>query len=116
MCSSNHAAKDLVSNKNPAIVRDPSKCIRCGRCIRACKDVQGIAALTYAHRSSDITVTTAYDKPMERTDCVLCGQCSLVCPTGAIVEKDDTDAVLDALQDPKKHVIVQVAPSSSSCI
>ena len=96
---------------NPAIVRDPSKCIRCGRCIRACKDVQGIAALTYAHRSSDITVTTAYDKPMERTDCVLCGQCSLVCPTGAIVEKDDTDAVLDALQDPKKHVIVQVAPS-----
>ena len=96
---------------NPAIVRDPSKCIRCGRCIRACKDVQGIAALTYAHRSSDITVTTAYDKPMERTDCVLCGQCSLVCPTGAIVEKDDTDAVLDVLQDPKKHVIVQVAPS-----
>ena len=96
---------------NPAIVRDPSKCIRCGRCIRACKDVQGIAALTYAHRSSDIIVTTAYDKPMERTDCVLCGQCSLVCPTGAIVEKDDTDAVLDALQDPKKHVIVQVAPS-----
>ena len=96
---------------NPAIVRDPSKCIRCGRCIRACKDVQGIAALTYAHRSSDITVTTAYDKPMERTDCVLCGQCSLVCPTGAIVEKDDTDAVLDALQDPSKHVIVQVAPS-----
>lgn len=96
---------------NPAIVRDPSKCIRCGRCIRACKDVQGIAALTYAHRSSDITVTTAYDKPMERTDCVLCGQCSLVCPTGAIVEKDDTDAVLDALQNPKKHVIVQVAPS-----
>ena len=96
---------------NPAIVRDPSKCIRCGRCIRACKDVQGIAALTYAYRSSDITVTTAYDKPMERTDCVLCGQCSLVCPTGAIVEKDDTDAVLDALQDPRKHVIVQVAPS-----
>ena len=96
---------------NPAIVRDPSKCIRCGRCIRACKDVQGIAALTYAHRSSDITVTTAFDKPMEATDCVLCGQCSLVCPTGAIVEKDDTDAVLDALQDPEKHVIVQVAPA-----
>ncbi|MBR2214714.1 MAG: [Selenomonadaceae bacterium] len=96
---------------NPAIVRDPAKCIRCGRCIRACKDVQGIAALTYAHRSSDITVTTAFDKPMEKTDCVLCGQCSLVCPTGAIVEKDDTDAVLDALQNPGKHVIVQVAPA-----
>ena len=96
---------------NPSIVRDPSKCIRCGRCVRACKDVQGISALTYAYRSSDITVTTAYNKPMEATDCILCGQCSLVCPTGAIVEKDDTDAVLDALQDPSKHVIVQVAPA-----
>lgn len=96
---------------NPAIVRNPSKCIRCGRCIRACKDVQGIAALTYAGRSSDIVVTTAYNKPMETTDCILCGQCSLVCPTGALVEKDDTEKVLDALQDPKKHVIVQVAPS-----
>ncbi|MBR3458528.1 MAG: [Selenomonadaceae bacterium] len=96
---------------NPSIVRDPSKCIRCGRCVRACKDVQGISALTYAYRSSDITVTTAYNKPMEATDCILCGQCSLVCPTGAIVEKDDTDAVLDALQDSSKHVIVQVAPA-----
>ncbi|MDD7762786.1 MAG: NADH-dependent [FeFe] hydrogenase, group A6 [Selenomonadales bacterium] len=96
---------------NPSIVRDPSKCIRCGRCIRACKDVQGIAALTYAGRSSDIIVTTAFNKPMEKTDCVLCGQCSLVCPTGAIVEKDDTQKVLDALQNPKKHVIVQVAPA-----
>lgn len=96
---------------NPSIIRDPSKCIRCGRCIRACKDVQGIAALTYAGRSSDIIVTTAFNKPMEQTDCVLCGQCSLVCPTGAIVEKDDTQKVLDALQNPKKHVIVQVAPS-----
>lgn len=86
---------------NPSIVRDPSKCIRCGRCIRACKDVQGIAALTYAGRSSDIVVTTAFNKPMEATDCILCGQCSLVCPTGAIVEKDDTQKVLNALQDPQ---------------
>ena len=96
---------------NPSIIRDPSKCIRCGRCIRACKDVQGIAALTYAHRSSDIVVTTAYDKPMEATDCVLCGQCTLVCPTGAIVERDATQRVLRALQNKSKHVIVQVAPA-----
>ncbi len=96
---------------NPSIIRDPSKCIRCGRCIRACKDVQGIAALTYAHRSKDIVVTTAYNKPMEATDCVLCGQCSLACPTGAIVERDATAKVLWAIQSRQKHVICQVAPA-----
>ena len=100
-----------IIETNPSIVRDPSKCIRCGRCIRACKDVQGIQALTYAGRSSDICVTSAFHKPLEATDCILCGQCSLVCPTGAIVVKDDTQKVLDALQDKTKHVIVQVAPA-----
>ena len=96
---------------NPSIARDPTKCIKCGRCIRACKDVQGIEALNFSGRSDKITVTTAYNSPLEATDCILCGQCSLVCPTGAITEKDDTQRVLDALQDPKKHVIVQVAPA-----
>ena len=98
-------------NTNPSLVRNPSKCIKCGRCIRACKDVQGIEALTFANRSDKIIVTTPYNLSMEKTDCTLCGQCSLVCPTGASVEKDDTQAVLDALQDPEKHVIVQTAPS-----
>ena len=96
---------------NPSIARDPTKCLKCGRCIRACKDVQGIEALNFSGRSDKITVTTAYNSPLEATDCILCGQCSLVCPTGAITEKDDTQRVLDALQDPKKHVIVQVAPA-----
>ncbi len=98
-------------NTNPSLVRDPSKCIKCGRCIRACKDVQGIEALTFANRSDRIIVTTPYNLSMEKTDCTLCGQCSLVCPTGAIVEKDDTQLVLNALQDPSKHVIVQTAPA-----
>ena len=96
---------------NPSITRDPTKCIKCGRCIRACKDVQGIEALNFVGRSDSITVTTAYNTALENTDCILCGQCSLVCPTGAITEKDDTRRVLDALQDPAKHVIVQVAPA-----
>ena len=103
-------SKEDAAN-NPSIARDPTKCIKCGRCIRACKDVQGIEALNFAGRSDKIVVTTAYDSPLEATDCILCGQCSLVCPTGAITEKDDTQRVLDALQDPKKHVIVQVAPA-----
>jgi len=96
---------------NPSIVRDPAKCIKCGRCIRICKDVQGIEALAYAGRSNSIFVTTAFNRPMEETDCVLCGQCSTVCPTGAIVEKDNIEDVLDAIQNPRKKVFVQVAPA-----
>ena len=103
-------SKEDAAN-NPSIARDPTKCIKCGRCIRACKDVQGIEALTFANRSDQIIVTTPYHMSMEKTDCTLCGQCSLVCPVGAIVEKDDTQKVLDALQDPNLHVIVQTAPS-----
>ena len=103
--------KRATENTNPSIVRNPAKCIKCGRCVRVCKDTQGVEALTYASRSDDLIVTTPYNLSMEKTDCTLCGQCSLVCPTGAIVEKDDTQVVLDALQNPEKHVIVQVAPA-----
>ena len=103
--------KRETENTNPSIVRNPAKCIKCGRCVRVCKDTQGVEALTYASRSDDLIVTTPYNLSMEKTDCTLCGQCSLVCPTGAIVEKDDTQVVLDALQNPEKHIIVQVAPA-----
>ena len=96
---------------NPSIVRDPSKCVKCGRCVKVCSEVQGCAALTYSSRSAGFKVTTAFDLPMDETDCVLCGQCTLVCPVGALVETDYTNEVSAAIQDPSKHVIVQVAPS-----
>lgn len=105
------AKKPMVQDLNPSLVRDLSKCVKCGRCVKACQDVQGVAALSYTGRSENFMVTTAYNEPLENTDCVLCGQCSTVCPVGAIVEKDDTDKVWEALHDPSKHVIVQVAPS-----
>ena len=69
---------------NPSIVRDPAKCVKCGRCVKVCAEVQGCAALTYSGRSAGFKVTTAFDLPMDQTDCVLCGQCSLVCPHAAI--------------------------------
>ncbi|MBQ5758520.1 MAG: iron hydrogenase small subunit [Schwartzia sp.] len=98
-------------NTNPSLVRDPSKCIKCGRCIRACKDAQGVQAIGFSGRSHNLVATMPFNMDMAKTDCILCGQCSLVCPTGAIMEKDDTRKVLDWLQDPSKHVIVQIAPA-----
>ena len=94
---------------NPSIVRDPAKCVKCGRCVKVCAEVQGCAALTYSGRSAGFKVTTAFDLPMDQTDCVLCGQCSLVCPVGAIVETDYTNEVTAAIQNPSKHVIVPVS-------
>ena len=85
---------------NPSIVRDPAKCVKCGRCVKVCAEVQGCAALTYSGRSAGFKVTTAFDLPMDQTDCVL-----------AIVETDYTNEVTAAIQNPSKHVIVQVAPS-----
>ncbi len=107
---------DISSNEplridNPSIVKDPSKCVKCGRCVKACQELQGLDCLTAAYRGARYKVTTAFDLPMWETDCVLCGQCSLVCPVGAIVEKDDTQGVWRAIHDSSKHVIVQVAPA-----
>ena len=96
---------------NPSIVRDPSKCVKCGRCVKVCSEVQGIGALSFTGRSADCKVTTAFDLPMNETDCVLCGQCTLVCPVGALTEVDHTSHVRHALHDSKKHVVVQIAPS-----
>jgi NADH-quinone oxidoreductase subunit G/NADP-reducing hydrogenase subunit HndD len=105
------SSKEPLRLDNPSIVKDPSKCVKCGRCVKACEEIQGISALTYSGRSAGFKVTTAYDLPMGETDCVLCGQCSLACPVGAIVEEDSTAPVWRAIHNSSKHVIVQVAPS-----
>lgn len=100
-----------IDQTNPALVRDNSKCIKCARCVEACQKVQEVNVLTHSHRSTDFTIAPAYDLALEKTLCVFCGQCAAVCPTGAIVEKDETDKVWEALENPSKHVIVQVAPA-----
>lgn len=100
-----------LDNTNPSLVRDSSKCIKCGRCVEACQNVQEVHVLTHSHRSTRFNIAPAYEMPLEDTLCVFCGQCAAVCPTGAIVEKDDTDLVWEAIEDPSKHVIVQVAPA-----
>ncbi|MFA6193649.1 MAG: [FeFe] hydrogenase, group A [Parcubacteria group bacterium] len=100
-----HTAAD---EKNPCISRDSQYCIECRRCVRACRDLQTVEALGVNYRNSKTNVGTPYEIPL---DCIFCGQCSAVCPTAAITEKDDTEKFARALDDPKKMVVVQVAPS-----
>ena len=92
------------------MVRDNNKCILCRRCIAAC-DQQGISVIGANARGFDTHVSSAFDKDLADVSCISCGQCIVNCPTGAIVEKDDTDKVLAAINDPEKFVIVNTAPS-----
>lgn len=92
------------------MVRDNNKCILCRRCIAAC-DQQGISVIGANARGFDTHVSSAFDKDLADVSCISCGQCIVNCPTGAIVEKDDTAKVLEAINDPEKFVIVNTAPS-----
>ncbi|MCM1565491.1 MAG: NADH-dependent [FeFe] hydrogenase, group A6 [Dehalobacter sp.] len=95
----------------PSLVRNPDKCIKCGRCAEACHYIQNVGILYSHNRSTEISISPEYGKQLADVACVLCGQCALVCPVGAIHERDDTDRVWEALADPQKHVVVQVAPA-----
>ena len=99
---------DISSN---CVVIDPNKCILCGDCVRTCEELQGVGVLNFAFRGSNMRVMPAFNKPMSETDCVGCGQCRVVCPTGAITIKSNVHAVWDVLHDKTKRVIVQIAPA-----
>ena len=105
--------KDLSS---PAVIRDPEKCILCGRCVRVCNEVQGVYNLSQHRRGFQICVAPAHEGDMLNSVCVQCGQCANVCPTAAIIEHSATDAVFKAIEDPAKHVVVQTAPSIRAAI
>jgi NADH-quinone oxidoreductase subunit G/NADP-reducing hydrogenase subunit HndD len=96
---------------NPSIVRDPTKCIACRRCVYACHDVQGAGVIYPVDRGYDTTVTTFFEKPLTEVACTFCGQCIHACPVGAIYEKEYIDEVWAAINDPQKHVVVQTAPA-----
>ena len=91
--------------------RDDNKCILCRRCVAACSKLQSVGVIGVNDRGFKTHVGCAFEEDLGKTDCVSCGQCIVVCPTGAIAEKDDTDKVWQALADPSKHVIVATAPS-----
>jgi iron-only hydrogenase group A len=102
--------KDLSS---PSIVRDPDKCILCGRCVRVCSEVMDVSAIDYINRGSKTLIGTTFNKGLNTSSCVNCGQCIMVCPTGALSEKGHLNEIQMALNDPEKTVVVQYAPSIS---
>jgi len=109
--SKKEARKKDISG--PSIMRDPSKCILCGKCVRVCEEIQGVSAIDFIGRGSRAFIGTAFDDGLNLSTCVNCGQCILVCPTGALSEHSYLDEVISALSDTQKTVVVQHAPSVS---
>ncbi|MDR1180063.1 MAG: [FeFe] hydrogenase, group A [Spirochaetales bacterium] len=94
-----------------SLILNPSKCIKCGRCVHVCQDMQNVWALEFLGRGDITRIAAAGDVPLVDSPCIKCGQCSAHCPVGAIYEKDETGKVWDALQNPDIHCVVQIAPA-----
>ena len=100
-----------VDHSSPAIIRDPNKCILCGNCVRMCNDIQGVGVLDFTHRGSEASVGPAFGKPLAATQCVSCGQCRVVCPTGALTFRSNMGDVWRALDNKRVRVVAQIAPA-----
>lgn len=96
---------------SPSIVRDPDKCILCGRCVRVCEEVQDVSAIDFTSRGFDSMVLPAFEWDLSETDCVNCGQCVIACPVGALHENSSVEHVVDTLLEGKKYMVAQAAPA-----
>ena len=103
--------QSIKDDSSKCISRDTSKCILCGRCVNICDKVQTVSAITKVGRGFNTYVGVAGDMEISKSTCVGCGQCVVNCPVAALKEKDAISEVIDAINDPKKHVVVQTAPS-----
>jgi NADH-quinone oxidoreductase subunit G len=99
-----------------SLVRDPSKCVLCGDCVRFCEEIQSVGAIGFANRGPNSAVCPSFGKDMNDSECVYCGQCVRVCPTGALTIKSEVSEVWNVLSDPKKKVVVAIAPAVRAAI
>lgn len=98
-------------NTNGSIRIDFTKCIKCGRCVQVCQEIQDVWALSFLDRGINTRMAPAGDITLAESPCIKCGQCAAHCPTGAIVENDETATVWEALRDSDNYCTVQIAPS-----
>jgi NADH-quinone oxidoreductase subunit G/[NiFe] hydrogenase diaphorase moiety small subunit len=105
-----------IDNSSYSVIRDMDKCILCKRCVRTCIDLQEVGVLEATERGYDTTISTFMDKPLADVVCINCGQCINRCPTAALKANDPSDEIWAAIEDPKKHVVIQTAPSPRAAI
>ncbi|MDR2931021.1 MAG: [FeFe] hydrogenase, group A [Propionibacteriaceae bacterium] len=105
-----------ITHDHPFIIRDPNKCVSCGRCIAACSEIEGPGVLAYQFRDGIMRVGTSDGRPLIDTDCVSCGQCVAACPCGALDYQRERPAVFRAINDPTKVVVGFIAPSPRSVL
>lgn len=112
----NKAVLAPLDTSGTSIVRDPNKCILCGLCVRVCKEKQGIGVWDFKNRGSRTEIVAAMDQPLSESACINCGQCIAVCPCGALTAKSSIQEVWDALRNPKKTVVCQIAPAPRAAL
>jgi NADH-quinone oxidoreductase subunit G/NADP-reducing hydrogenase subunit HndD len=105
-----------IDASTTSIVRDPEKCILCGKCVKVCKEIQNVYALDFTKRGFNEIVEPAFHKPLADSVCILCGQCLLSCPTAAIQDKSMMSEVMTKIDDPNVYVTVQTAPAIRASI
>ncbi|MFZ4399241.1 MAG: [FeFe] hydrogenase, group A [Bacteroidales bacterium] len=105
--------KQKADRSGSSMVRDPKKCILCGRCVRVCEEIIGVTAIDFIKRGNHCEITPSFQKGINLSSCINCGQCIMCCPTGALYERDHLPEIIDSLNNPDKHVVINYSPAIS---